>query len=429
MGFYTETVRVALLNMIKDSFVHRIKIKARANQLCIAVGSNFSAGMDLPTIADEICTAFNIKFSVGNKFEWFIKWNQFIAKTEERITRKELLNFVRKKKESTKPNPIHRKLASIRISNFIDVSLDRQLLKALKEHGRTPLSHSFSGGTMMGAWKQQNPDSPNVFSAFIDLNKDSPWHGLQQQLTNHPQDRIQIENMMEMVRQKDLLILGMSAHEAEEILCLSYLSPAADKVVNTEDPTKSYQYWAKRGTYLAELPTEAVIDDLTPYDMKSYSFMDAPFPGRMMIDIKKEKEFDVFISYFSGDQDFAHKIEGDLQNRDLHVWRDEGEIDVGDSISDKIQEGLKRCFTFIIILSPEALNRPWVKEELRAAYNLRLAEELKILPVVYKDCELPIFLSDYRFADFREENNYTEQMEILSRSISNAVKRARKKNK
>jgi hypothetical protein len=148
-----------------------------------------------------------------------------------------------------------------------------------------------------------------------------------------------------------------------------------------------------------------------------------------MIDIKKEKEFDVFISYFSGDQDFAHKIEGDLQNRDLHVWRDEGEIDVGDSISDKIQEGLKRCFTFIIILSPEALNRPWVKEELRAAYNLRLAEELKILPVVYKDCELPIFLSDYRFADFREENNYTEQMEILSRSISNAVKRARKKNK
>lgn len=146
-----------------------------------------------------------------------------------------------------------------------------------------------------------------------------------------------------------------------------------------------------------------------------------------MIDIMKKKEFDVFISYFSGDQDFARKIAGDLQNRDLHVWRDEGEIDIGDSISDKIQEALKRCFTFVIILSPEALKRPWVKEELRAAYNLRLAEELKILPVVYRDCELPIFLSDYRFADFREEKNYTEQMEILSRSISNSVKKAREK--
>jgi len=178
---------------------------------------------------------------------------------------------------------------------------------------------------------------------------------------------------------------------------------------------------------LAELSTETVLNELVPHDMKTYSFMDAPFPGRKLVDITKEKEFDAFISYFSGDQDFARKIAGDLQNRDLHVWRDAGEIDVGDSISDKIQEGLKRSFTFIIVLSPEALKRPWVKEELRAAYNLRLAEELKILPIVYKDCELPIFLSDYRFADFREEKNYTEQMEILSRSIRNAVKKARKK--
>jgi hypothetical protein len=413
--------------MIRDSFINRIKMKARANQLCIAVGSFFSVGMDLPTIASEICMEFNVKFSVSHKYEWFSKWNEFIGIAEAAVSRKEILNFVRKKKESTRPHPIHRKLASIPISNFVDVSLDRQLLTALKEHGKQPFPHSFSGGTMMGAWKQRNPDSPNVFTAFIELQMDSHWYGLHQQLTNHPQDRIQIENMMEMVRQKDLLILGMSAFEAEDILCLAYLSQAADKVVNSEDPTNSYQYWTKRGTYLAELPTEAVINELVPYDMKSYSFMDAPYPGRMMIDIMKKKEFDVFISYFSGDQDFARKIAGDLQNRDLHVWRDEGEIDIGDSISDKIQEALKRCFTFVIILSPEALKRPWVKEELRAAYNLRLAEELKILPVVYRDCELPIFLSDYRFADFREEKNYTEQMEILSRSISNSVKKAREK--
>ena len=66
---------------------------------------------------------------------------------------------------------------------------------------------------------------------------------------------------MEMLRQKDLLLLGISAHEAEGILHLSYLSQAADKVVNTEDPTTSYQYWAKRGTYLADLPTEAVVNE------------------------------------------------------------------------------------------------------------------------------------------------------------------------
>ncbi len=412
--------------MIDDAFIKRIKTKARANQLCIAIGSLFSGELDLPTIADEIRSHFSVSFSVKHRYEWFSKWDEFIDTAERKANRKDILAYVRTKVASMTPQPIHRKLASIPISNFIDVSLDRQFLVALQEFGKKPISHSFTG-LSMGAWRQSNPANPNVFSAFIDLNTDSPWYGLHQQLTNHPQDRIQIENMMEMVRQKDLLLLGISSYEAEYILNLPYLAQAADKVVNTEDPSKNYQYWAKRGVYLADQPTEAVVNELIPYDMKSYTLWDAPFPNRMIIDVMKEKKFDGFISYFSGDQDFARKIAGDLKNRDLHIWRDEGEIDIGDSISDKIQEALKSCFTFIIILSPEALERPWVKEELRAAYNLRLAEDLKIIPVVYKECELPVFLLDYRFADFREEKNYSEQMELLSRSVRNAVKLARKK--
>lgn len=273
--------------MIEDSFISRIKMKARANQLCIAIGSSYSNGMDLPTIANEICSHFNVNFTVPNQYEWFPKWNQFIDKVEEEVERKKILNFVRMKKTAV-PHPIHRKIASIPISNFIDISLDRQLLTALQELGKTPTSFHFAGKTI-GSWRQRNPDNPNVFSAFIDLHKDSPWHGLHQQLTNHSQDRIQIENMMEMIRQKDLLLLGMSAHEAEGILHLSYLSQAADKVVNTEDPTNNYKYWTKGGTYLAELPTDAVINELLPHDLRSYSFLDAPFPGKKLIDIVKEK--------------------------------------------------------------------------------------------------------------------------------------------
>ncbi len=72
-------------------------MKARANQLCIAVGSSFSIEMDLPTIADEICSHFNVNFSVPNQYEWFPKWNQFIDNVEKEIDRKEILSFVRKK--------------------------------------------------------------------------------------------------------------------------------------------------------------------------------------------------------------------------------------------------------------------------------------------------------------------------------------------
>jgi hypothetical protein len=412
--------------MINDSFLRRINSKARSNQLCIAIGSRFSGSLSLPQIALDIRSRFEIDFTVTHELEWFIKWNEFIDATEKQVKRSEIIEFVRDKVAIASPEEIHRKLATIPLSNFIDISLDRRFILALREGGKNPICYEFSGG-MIGSWKQSNPESPNVFSAFINLNSSSPWQGLHQQITVHPQDRIQIENMMEMVRQKDLLLLGMTPHEAEHILHIGHLAQAADKVVNTEDPSNSHQYWTKRGVYIADIHTEEVVNDLVPIDLKSYTFFDAPFPNRMLIDIGKEKQYDAFISYFTGDQNFARRISGDLANRGIQVWRDEGEIDVGDSISDKIQEGLKKCYTFIIVLSPEALGRPWVKEELRAAYNLRLAEELRILPVVYKDCELPLFLTDYRFADFREIKNYTEQIEILTRSVNNAMLRARKK--
>lgn len=96
-------------------------------------------------------------------------------------------------------------------------------------------------------------------------------------------------------------------------------------------------------------------------------------------------------------------------------------------MSDKIQEALKDSYSFTIILSPEALKRPWVKEELRAAYVLRLAGEFKILPVLYKECDIPPFLADYKYADFREERRFHEQIELLERSIRNAVAKARGK--
>lgn len=374
----------------------------------------------------QIKTEFGVSFAVTHELDWFVKWNEFIDAAEKTAKRNEIIEFVRNKVANASVEENHRKLATIPISNFIDISLDKRFIIALKEGGKSPICHEFSS-SMMGSWRHSNQESPNVFSAFINLNSSSPWQGLHQQITIHAQDRIQIENMMEMVRQKDLLLLGMTPHEAEHILHLEYLSQAADKVVNTEDPSSNHQYWTKRGVYIADIRTEEVINDLIPFDLKTYTFFDSLFPNRMLIDIAKQKQFDAFISYFTGDQDFARKISGDLANRDIHVWRDEGEIDIGDSISDKIQEGLKTCYTFVIVLSPEALARPWVKEELRAAYNLRLAEELKILPIVYKECELPIFLIDYRFADFRETKNYAEQIELLSRSIKNAVLRARKK--
>jgi hypothetical protein len=66
-------------------------------------------------------------------------------------------------------------------------------------------------------------------------------------------------------------------------------------------------------------------------------------------------------------------------------------------------DGLSRKVTPLGRLR-EALSRPWLNEELRAAYLLRLASDFKIFPVLHEECALPLFLADYRYADFRDEN-------------------------
>jgi hypothetical protein len=47
--------------------------------------------------------------------------------------------------------------------------------------------------------------------------------------------------------------------------------------------------------------------------------------------------------------------------------------------------------------------------------------------VVPKECDIPPFLIYYKYADFRDGRRYYEQMDLLERSIRNAVKRAREK--
>ncbi len=409
-----------------DAFLARLKEKARSNQLAIAIGSAFSAETALPALAESLQKQFDILFPVANPYEYCSRWNEFVDQLEKKIDRENLWKNVGQQMESAQVGQIHRKVAGIPISNFIDATLDRRLTKALIEGGKTPILHAFRH-QRIGDWRQSNPAQPNVFFTFGSFDSFHPWEGLHEQLCIHPQNRIQVENMIEMLRQKDLLLLGFSSAEAEKILHLEYLAAAADKVVNTLDPNGESAYWTKRGVFLANVDTEDVVNCLLPTDLQSYTFWDLPFPNRMLIDIAREKDYDSFISYFSGDKAFAQKVDADLRQRGIRIWRDNAEIDVGDSISEKIEHALKRSYTFSIVLSKEALERPWVKEELRAAYNLRRAEELKILPLLYEDCEIPLFLADYKYADFREEKNYTEQIELLARSIQNAVRRARGK--
>jgi len=134
------------------------------------------------------------------------------------------------------------------------------------------------------------------------------------------------------------------------------------------------------------------------------------------------KGIKVFLCHSSKDKGFVRRLAQDLEGRGVRVWFDEWEMKVGDSLADRIQEGIEHSSYLAVVLSPNSVKSGWVKRELNAA----LAKELKkqdvfILPILYKDCEIPLFLQDKIYADFRQ--NYTKGLRELMRRFEENFKK------
>ncbi len=111
-----------------------------------------------------------------------------------------------------------------------------------------------------------------------------------------------------------------------------------------------------------------------------------------------------FICYSSQDKPFAYDLAINLRRCGIKVWFDSWEIKVGDSLHDKISQGLDSSDYLIAVISTFSIKSDWVKRELNSALATELARKVKkVLPVVLDidRNDLPPFLQDRKFADFR----------------------------
>jgi formylglycine-generating enzyme required for sulfatase activity len=125
----------------------------------------------------------------------------------------------------------------------------------------------------------------------------------------------------------------------------------------------------------------------------------------------------VFISYSSKDRDFAEKLAADLRASGVGVWFDQWEIKVGDSITQKINDGIHDNDYLAVVLSPDSVASPWVKKELNVAMMKELnRRSVFVLPILYQDCEIPELIADKRYADFRKsyEFGFSEVLKVLT---------------
>lgn len=91
-----------------------------------------------------------------------------------------------------------------------------------------------------------------------------------------------------------------------------------------------------------------------------------------------------FISHDSRDKDeIARPLAIQLQRKLCPVWFDEFALKPGDSLREKIEQGLKEAAKCIVILSPHFLsNKRWTKMEFNSVFTREILEEKNVfLPV------------------------------------------------
>jgi hypothetical protein len=71
----------------------------------------------------------------------------------------------------------------------------------------------------------------------------------------------------------------------------------------------------------------------------------------------------VFLSYAWEDRELASVIAERLQANGIDTWWAEWCLSAGDSLRQKIDEGLSDCTHFLVLLTPMALTKPWVNQE------------------------------------------------------------------
>jgi hypothetical protein len=108
----------------------------------------------------------------------------------------------------------------------------------------------------------------------------------------------------------------------------------------------------------------------------------------------------VFVSHRTADTIKAEQLATDIRSYGHIVWLDKWAIDLGDSIVQRMNEGLTSSTVVLLCFSSEGVLSPWMSREWFSALARQLnGEGVKLLPVRLSGGEPPAILADIKYAD------------------------------
>lgn len=127
----------------------------------------------------------------------------------------------------------------------------------------------------------------------------------------------------------------------------------------------------------------------------------------------------VFVSHASEDkQRFVLKFAQQLRANGIDAWLDKWEMLPGDSLVQKIfEQGIKEANAIIVVLSNNSVNKPWVREEIDAAFVKRINGASKLIPVIIDDCPVPECLKSTVWERVASVENFETALANIVRAV------------
>ncbi len=119
----------------------------------------------------------------------------------------------------------------------------------------------------------------------------------------------------------------------------------------------------------------------------------------------------IFISYAHADSPFVDRLEADLRQQGFAPWVDRQRLAGGQRWRHELQEAVERAQVLLIVLSPEAVASTNVQIE----YDYALEQGKVVIPLYYRQCNVPMELRAIQRIDFRQ--NYESGLQALLQAL------------
>lgn len=111
----------------------------------------------------------------------------------------------------------------------------------------------------------------------------------------------------------------------------------------------------------------------------------------------------VFISHRKTDAQLAEQLAAEVRDVGHEVWFDEWKINLGDSIVERIDQGLEGSNYLVLCYSSSGMS-DWVNREWMSALARQLSGHgVKVLPLLLTGGKPPAILADIKYADLTQD--------------------------